>query len=178
MAGRSLSRRTFLRGTGASVLAGPLILPRLLGEEASGNRLALGVIGVGGMGGGHLGRALGTPETVVVAVCDVDGKRREAARQRVHKAYAEGIKSGQYRGCDAYADFRELTRRPDIDAVIIATPDHWHALVCADAARNGKDIYCEKPLTLTIGEARELTRIVRRYGRVFQTGSQQRSEYQ
>src|SRR6185503_14938501 len=94
---------------------------------------------------------------------------------RVEAKYAEDKKSGKYKGCDAYNDFRELLARDDIDAVVIATPDHWHALITCAAAKAGKDMYCEKPLSLTIREAREMVNAVRRYDRVFQTGSQQRS---
>src|SRR5262249_11096748 len=111
----------------------------------------------------------------VVAVCDVDTTRRESAKQTVEKRYAEQQKSGQYKGCTTYNDFRELVARKDIDAVVIATPDHWHAIPVLEACRAGKDIYCEKPLTLTIHEAKTLIDAVRKYNRVFQTGSQQRS---
>src|SRR5207244_8138223 len=111
----------------------------------------------------------------VLAVCDVDTNRREHARKTVEARYAAQIKSGTYRGCGAYNDYRELLRRKDIDAVVIATPDHWHALPVLEACRAGKDIYCEKPMSLTIHEAKAMIDAVRKYNRVFQTGSQQRS---
>jgi predicted dehydrogenase len=86
------------------------------------------------------------------------------------------MKSGQYKGCTAYVDYRELLAQPGIDAVVICTPDHWHAIPCLEAIKAKKDIYCEKPLTLTIHEGKSLLDAVRKYDRVFQTGSQQRSE--
>src|SRR5262249_19138497 len=111
----------------------------------------------------------------VLAVCDVDTTRRENAQKKVEEKYGEKTKSGQYKGCAAYNDFRELLARKDIDAVVIATPDHWHAIPVLEACQAKKDIYWEKPLTLTILEAKLLIDAVRKYDRVFQTGSQQRS---
>ncbi|MBI5691084.1 MAG: Gfo/Idh/MocA family oxidoreductase [Verrucomicrobia bacterium] len=110
----------------------------------------------------------------VVAVCDVDTTRREDARRRVDTAYSARF-GATYRACTAHNDYREVLARKDIDAVFIATPDHWHAFVAADAIRAGKDVYCEKPLTYNIQEALDLVRVVRASDRVFQTGSQQRS---
>ncbi|HJN18884.1 MAG TPA: Gfo/Idh/MocA family oxidoreductase, partial [Armatimonadota bacterium] len=145
----------------------PLVVSsRALGQAdkvAANDRIALGFIGIGGMGNGHLGGFLGNRRTEVLAVCDVDAGHREAAANRVGD------------GCAQYADHRELLDRDDIDAVVIATPDHWHTLTSIHACQAGKDVYCEKPLTLTIEECWKLTAAVRRYGRVFQTGSQQRS---
>jgi predicted dehydrogenase len=132
-------------------------------KAPANNRIVMGFIGVGGMGNHHLPAMLGERRVQVVAVCDVDQGHREGTAARVGK------------DCKTYKDFRELLDRPDIDAVLIATPDHWHALVAIAACKAGKDMYCEKPLTLTIGEGRALADTVRRYDRVFQTGSQQRS---
>jgi predicted dehydrogenase len=132
-------------------------------KPAAGERLALGFIGVGGMGSGHLGAFLGMTDVEVLAVADVYEKQRAAALERV----------GQ--GCKAYNDYRELLARPDIDAVVIATPDHWHTMTAIHACEAGKDVYCEKPLTLTIREARRVVEAARRNGTVFQVGSQQRS---
>jgi predicted dehydrogenase len=163
------SRRAFIKGAAAlsAGLALPWFVPgRALGREdksAASNRITLGFIGVGGMGSAHLGGFLGNRRVEVLAVCDVDEGRRLAARKRV---------GGD---CVAYNDYRALLDRVDIDAVVIATPDHWHTLQATHACQAGKDIYCEKPLTLTIAEARSLVNTVRAYGRVFQTGSQQRS---
>lgn len=169
------SRRDFLKTT-ALLAAVPLILPGRVwsAETAPSKRLVLGCIGMGKMMAGHLGNMLNRDDVEVVAVCDVDTTRREAAKKRVDDAYT--AKAGTtYKGCTAYPDFRELLARKDIDAVIIATPDHWHAYIAIAAVKAGKDVYCEKPLTYNIHEAVELVKAVRKTDRVFQTGSQQRS---
>lgn len=168
------TRRRFLKQ--ASVLALPLILPRRVWsqESAPSRRLTIGCIGMGKMMSGHLGNFLPRDDVQVVAVCDVDTTRREHAKQRVEEFYAK--KTGEtYKGCAAYNDFRELLARDDIDIVIIATPDHWHAYIAIAAVKSGKDVYCEKPLTYNIHEAVQLVKAVRQTKRVFQTGSQQRS---
>jgi predicted dehydrogenase len=172
---REVSRRQLLKAGGACALTAPFVGSQLL--AAANDRLNVGMIGIGGMGGGHLNRCLGHGGVRVVAVCDVDAQRCRSARDRVHAKYAEDMKSGTYTGCTEYGDFRDLLARDDIDAVVIATPDHWHTLISIAAARAGKDIYCEKPLTLTIGEAKRIIEVVRQCGTVFQTGSQQRSGY-
>jgi len=110
-----------------------------------------------------------------VAICDVDAAMRKNASATVEKAYAARAASGEFKGVTLCNDFREVMARPDVDAVLIATPDHWHTLISLAALKAGKDVYCEKPLTLTIAEGRILADAARRYGRVFQTGSQQRS---
>jgi predicted dehydrogenase len=129
------------------------------------------------MGRGHLQGFLGNRGVQVVAVCDVHRQRREDAVDRVHRAYAAERKAGTYRGCTAFTDFRELINRRDIDAVVIATPDHWHHIPAVLAARARKDIYCEKPLSLTIAEGRAMVTAARDNNIVFQTGSQQRTEF-
>jgi predicted dehydrogenase len=170
-----MCRRNFLKSAAAAAL--PIILPRsaAANRAPANERLTLGFIGVGTMNRGHLGHFLGQQDVQVLAVCDVDTTRRESAKATVEKRYAEATKSGQYKGCAAYNDFRELLARKDIDAVVIATPDHWHTIPCLEACQAKKDIYCEKPLTLTIHEAKTLIDAVRKHERVFQTGSQQRS---
>jgi predicted dehydrogenase len=173
------SRRTFLQGTLASAAAWPFVAHAVTADEEkkapASERLTLGFIGMGTQNRGHLGYFLGQKDVQVLAVCDVDTTRRENAQKTVEKRYGEG-KKGTYKGCAAYNDFRELLARKDIDAVVIATPDHWHTIPAIEACKAGKDIYCEKPLTLTIHEAKLLIDAVRKYNRVFQTGSQQRSE--
>ena len=134
-----------------------------------------GFVGMGKQNSGLLNGFIHNKETQVVAVCDVDTTRREHAKKTVEDYYAKQTDKGTFKGCEAYKDFRELIARKDIDAVVVATPDHWHALVVVAAANAGKDIYCEKPLSLTIAEARAMVKAVRRNNRILQTGSMQRS---
>jgi predicted dehydrogenase len=158
--------------------AAPLILPSSLWSASPARRINLGFIGIGIQSRGHLSSFLGMRDAVqVVAVCDVHKGRLEDAAERVRKAYAKEKESGDYKGVAAFQDFRELLSRPDIDAVVIGTPDHWHAIPAILAARAKKDVYCEKPLSLTIGEAREMVTAARQNNIVFQTGSQQRTEF-
>lgn len=171
----SLPRRSFLKAALAAGAA-PLFLPsRIWSAETKPNdRIGLGFIGIGKMCQGHISGFIGKQETQALAVCDVDTTRRENGKKTVEERYAKQTGSG-YKGCGAYNDFRELLARKDIDAVIIATPDHWHAPIALAAAAAGKDIYCEKPLTNTVHEAKALIDATRKHQRVFQTGSQQRS---
>jgi len=177
MSRRALGRREFLKG--AAAMAAPLVVPSsvlgLGGRTAPSQRITIGLIGHGEMGQHHLARLVGDPSLQVLAVCDVDRLRRQEGQRRVEATYAASLPAGAYRGCAAYNDYRELLARPDIDAVVIVTPDHWHALQAIDAAKAGKDIYCEKPVSLTIQEGRQIVDAVRRSGRVFQTGTQYRS---
>jgi predicted dehydrogenase len=171
----SINRRRFLH-TAAAVTAGPLILPaRGRGQAPASERITLGFIGVGKMGLGHLGSFAGMDDVQVLAVCDVVQERRNAAKKIVEDRYAKA--KAPYKGCDTYTDFRQLLDRKDIDAVVIATPDHWHALPAVHAARAGKHIYCEKPLTHVIADGRRIVDEVKKHGVIFQTGSQQRSEF-
>ncbi len=169
------TRRRFLQNA-ALLTAAPLILPSRVWSQttAPSKRLTFGCIGMGKQMKGHLGMLINRDDIEVLAVCDVDTTRREAAKKRVDDAYTK--KAGEtYKGCAAYNDFRELLARKDIDAVLIATPDHWHAIQAIAAVKAGKDVYCEKPLTYNIAESVELVKAVRKANRVFQTGSQQRS---
>ena len=176
-----IHRRAFLKrgATAAGILAAPWFVPASArgadGSVAPSNRVNVGLIGRGAMGSGHLRRLAGDPGFQLLAVCEVDSQRREAGKSAADQMYAAAQTSGAYRGCAAYNDYRELLARPDIDAVVIATPDHWHALQSIDAAKAGKDVYCEKPVSVTIQEGRRIVEAVRRYGRVFQTGTQYRS---
>ena len=145
-------------------------------RTSANDRIRMGCIGIKNQGGGHLKSLSGNGDIQVVAVCDVDAKIRVAGKDVVERSYADAMQSGSYKGCGAYNDYRELLARPDIDAVMIATPDHWHAVIAVAAMKAGKDVYCEKPLTLTIAEGRVIAETAARYGRVFQTGSQQRSD--
>ncbi|PAW68276.1 MAG: hypothetical protein B9S34_02945 [Opitutia bacterium Tous-C1TDCM] len=166
-----LSRRAFLRNTSlvSAAAAFPAILPsRMFGQTAPSKKITIGFIGTGNIAQGHLETLLGFDDVRILAVCDVDKTHRDLAAAKVNTGYGN-------RDCAAYNDFRELTARPDIDAVMVCTPDNWHALNAIEAMRNGKDVYVEKPLTLTIEEGRALVAAARKYGRVAQTGTQQRS---
>jgi predicted dehydrogenase len=169
----TITRRAFLQRVAVSAVAAPFILPsRVWAAETSPNaKLRMGFIGMGTQNRGLLGGFLGQ-ETHVLAVCDVDTTRREAAKTRVDESYKQ---SGQAGGCKAYNDFRDIIDRQDIDAVCIATPDHWHAVITLAALRAGKDVYCEKPLTHNVHEAVEIIKAVDANKRVLQTGSMQRS---
>ncbi len=189
----TLTRRQFLGRSAAllgAAVAAPAIIPSSAlgrdGTTAPSDRVTMGFIGVGTQGGGHLlggawtyltGGYTARPDVQVLAVCDVWRDRRENARDRVNQHYAEIYGKGTYRSCEAYVDFRNILERPDIDAVLIATPAHWHAVMAVMAARAGKDIYCEKPTAVTVRESRDVLDTVRRYGRIYQAGTQQRSEY-
>lgn len=171
------TRRQFLKTTTALAVAAPTILPSSVWGAAKGpnDRITLGFIGMGRQNQGLLNGFIHSKETQVVAVCDVDTTRREHAKKTVEDYYAKQTDKGTFKGCEGYKDFRELVARKDIDAVVVATPDHWHALNVIAAANAGKDVYCEKPLSLTIAEARAMVNAVRRNNRICQTGSMQRS---
>jgi len=163
-----IPRRVFLR-TSLGAACAPSLIPASalgLGERpVPGNRIVVAAIGLGFAWDMFLRRA----DTQFVAVCDVQKARREAAK-RVVDDYNKNT------DCRAYNDFGEVLARPDIDAVYVATPDHWHALVTIAAARAGKHVYCQKPLTRTIAEGQAVVDAVRRYGIVFQHGTQQRHD--
>lgn len=175
MATPHLTRRDALKA--AAALAAPLFIPSTslasarLARRGPSDRIALALIGMGIQNRFHLSAFLNNPGVRILAVCDVDATRRDDAKSRVDAHYGDS-------GCAAYNDHRDVLARSDIDAVVIATPDHWHAIQVIDAARAGKDIYCEKPLCHTIHEARAIMDAVRKHGRVLQTGSQQRTEHE
>lgn len=175
---RQLSRRNFLKTS--IVAAGGITASRLSSATqrpaSPNNRITIGFIGLGKQARGHLNSFLNDRETQVLAIADVEKVRLEQARDRVHERYASERTSGQYNGCTIYRDFRELCARPDIDAVVVSTPNHWHALNSIEAMRQGKDVYCEKPLAMTIYESRAMADTAQRHGRILQTGSQQRSD--
>ncbi|MFO0819982.1 MAG: Gfo/Idh/MocA family oxidoreductase [Pirellulales bacterium] len=174
------SRRQFLRYSALTAAASQLPIvgvTQRVARAAPSDRLNVGFIGVGTMGRGHLGGLLGQGDVEVVAVCDVVKERRDSAMETVAKRYAQRTKSGEFRGVKNLADFRELLALPGLDAVVIATPDHWHAIPCVLAARAGKHIYCEKPLTHNVAEGRWIVDEVAKGKVIFQTGSQQRSEF-
>ena len=177
-AGQVVTRRRFLKSAAAAVAAPMIVSSRALGLDgavAAGSRIAVGAIGTGGRCWGTLPAFLHSPQCQVVAVCDVQALRRQQSTAQVQAHYAAATQAGTYQGCQAYNDFRELLARADIDAVQISTPDHWHVPIGIAAAQAGKDIYGEKPLGATVGEGKRMVEAVRRYGRVFQHGTQRRS---
>lgn len=157
-----LTRRGFLRAS-AVLGAAPLILGKRV--WGANDRLTMGCIGVGGQGRGDMSGFLGFKEVQVVAVCDVVGRHRDQAKDIVDRHYGN-------KDCRVYGDYREVLARPDIDIVLIATPDHWHAIISTEAMKQGKDVYCEKPESLTVRQGRIMTDVARRYGRVMSGGSQ------
>jgi len=160
---KHLTRRDILK-TGAA-LAAPMIIPsRLLGQDAPSSKITVGVIGTGGKGTGGMKNFMGNPGAQVVAVCDVNKQHRDRAGD-IAKVPAES----------RYNDFRELLARDDIDAVLVASPDHWHVLQAKAAIEAGKDVYCEKPLSNTIVEGRALVTAVNKSKSIFQHGTQLRS---
>ena len=170
-----LSRRTILKT--AAVAVPTFVSANALGygkRQAANERLTVAMIGCGKMANDyHLPQLLGQPDVQLVAVCEVDRNRLRRARERVNQKYSSAGR--KFDGCEAYDDFRMVLQRKDIDAVCIATPDHWHATPLIEACKSGKDVYCEKPLTLTIAEAKRCIDAARKHGRIVQTGSQQRS---
>lgn len=154
-----------------------MLLPARLwaADSAPNSQITLGCIGTGTQGRSLLGGFLRHSEARVLAVCDVDKTRRENVQKTVETFYAQAAGASTAKGCAVYSDFRELLARKDIDGVVIATPDHWHALISIAAAAAGKDIYCEKPMSHTILEGRAMVQAVRQHQRVFQVGSMQRS---
>lgn len=178
---RSLSRRDFLARS-AAVVGGAAVLPTIVpssvfGAASPSNRITVGLIGMGIQMGGHTRTMLGRDDVQVLAVCDVDQTKRESYKQQVEQSYAEATTSGTYQGCAAYLEYEQIIDRPDIDAVIICTPDHWHAPISMAAIKAGKDVFCEKPMTLTVREGRLVSDACRQYGAVFQVGSMQRSNW-
>ena len=162
------SRRRFLKTTGAAVVAPYFIASTALGNAdrpAASDRIVMGGIGIGNMGRGDQADFLHRKDVQYVALCDVREEVRNKAKATVDSKYG-------HKDCTAYNDFRELLARSDIDAVHIATPDHWHAVIAIEACRQGKDVYCQKPETLTLREGPLMIAAARRYGRVFSGGSQ------
>jgi len=166
----AVSRRRFVET--AALVPAPLVVGCSAlgrgGAVAPSNRIVLGGLGLGGRGAAVLSAFLAAPEVQFVAVCDVRAERREAIQKLAAEKY--GIKD-----CVGYRDMHELLDREDLDAVLIATGDRWHTLASILAAQAGKDIYCEKPCSMTIAESRALADAVRRYGRVYQAGTQRRN---
>lgn len=171
---KTVTRRQFLKigaAFGTAFGLACFVPGRVLGAQGAtppSEKIVMGCIGIGSMGGGHLRAFLGREDVRVVAACDLREAFRQKAKRQIDERYAS-------QDARTYHDFRELLARPDIDAVCIATPDHWHALIGIEAARNGKDMYLEKPADVHVAAAQALRRAVNDYGVVFQFGTQQRS---
>lgn len=170
----SATRRAFLR-KGAAAFGGlsvpAFVSARALGLEdvaAASDRIVMGAIGTGGRGRSNLRTFLTQPDVQVIAVCDVDAEHAQAAKKIVDDHYGNS-------DCKIFEDQLRMLREPNLEAVSIATPDHWHGISAVQAAREGKDIYCEKPLAASIGEGRAICDAVNRYGVILQTGTQERS---
>ncbi len=178
---RSLTRRTFLRNSAGAVAGATLLSPTIVpssvfGANAPSNRVTVGMIGMGRQAYySNVKSFLSFPDVQVAAVCDVDAWRLESGRKAVEDHYAKDRSAGTFKGCAVFRDFRDLLARADIDAVMVSTPDHWHVPISIAAAKAGKDISCEKPVTLCIEEGRLLSDTVRRYHRVFRMDSEFRS---
>jgi hypothetical protein len=171
----NIHRREFLKGVSlaaASVAALPTIIPSsalgAAGTPPPSDRIVMGCIGVGGQGTHNMRAFLGRRDVQVISVCDVDANHRQRAMKHVNGRYKN-------KDCAEFNDFRDLLANDTVDAVTVCTPDHWHGLASIAAAKAGKDIYCEKPLTNTVAEGKAVYDAVSRYGRVLQTGSHERS---
>jgi predicted dehydrogenase len=166
----NISRRDFLTAATAAIALPAVIPGSALGKDgatAASDRITTGHIGLGNRGSGHLGGFLSRKDAQVVAVCDPYKSKCEKSKARVDKAY---------KGCGTYQDHRELLGRKDIDAIVIASPENWHALHAIHSMQSGRDVYCEKAISLTVAEGRAMCKAVRRYRRVLQVGTQQRSD--
>lgn len=166
---RAMSRRELLRVAGSCLAAPYVLTSSALGSAAAppaSDRTTLGFIGLGRQGLVWVQTYRRLKSLAYVGLCDVDGKKRQ---------YGATYVGRYHKGCPVYRDFRELLARDDLDAVVVATPDHWHAICTIQAAKAGKDVYCEAPLSLTVREAREMATVAARYGRVVQAGSRCRS---
>ena len=171
-----MRRKDFIKNTLLSAAAFTVVPRHVLGGRgfiAPNDHINIGFIGTGKQARGLLKAISAVQDTIVVAACDVDKKKLDlfsglATKENTAKKATD---------VTSFANYRELLARKDIDAVVVATPDHWHAQISIDAAKAGKDIYCEKPLALTIAEGRAMVNAVRKYKRILQTGSMQRSQY-
>jgi predicted dehydrogenase len=164
------NRRTFLKSAGVGALAAGASPTAASQSKVAGanDRIRIGLIGCGGMGNADLRDFLLVKNVELVALCDVD-------KSRIEKTQATTASDAGQKAGFVTQDFRKLIERNDIDAVVVATPDHWHALPTIMACQAGKDVYVEKPLALTVGEGRVMVETARRYDRVVQMGTQQRS---
>jgi len=183
-----MQRRQFLQRSLSRLAACglPTLLPAtVFGQNAPSKRISVGVIGLGNQSTIDLPAFLNQPDVQVTAVCDVNTgsagylpgqfRGRQPGQEQVNAHYAKNAPAGRYVGCDAYHDFRDVLTRRDIDAVALIVPDHWHGLMTVLACQWGKDVYCEKPLSLTVSQGQAMVKAVRQHKRILQTGSHFRS---
>ena len=171
MTSRKITRRVFIRGASAALAAPYVITSTALGapgKPSASERITMGAIGIGGRGGGDMMSLMANGDVQMLAVCDVQRKQRDGAKKAVDTRYGNS-------DCATYRDLRELLARDDLDAVLIATGDNWHTMASILAAQAGKDIYCEKPMSVAVAEGRALCDAMDRYGTIFQCGTQRRS---
>ena len=170
-----ISRRNFvtssLGATAAVAISAPMFIPsRVFGDQgapSANNKINIGMVGLGLISIGHFGYFFGNKNTEIVALCDVNSHQLTKPREKIQSAN---------KTCDTSEHYEELIDRPDIDAIVVCTPDHWHVRIAIDAMRKGKDVFVEKPISLTVEEGIAITRAEKKYGRIVQTGSQQRSD--
>lgn len=177
-----ITRRGFLRGglAASATFAAPAIIPaRVLGAEGkapANSRINVALIGIGRQAFyANLPPFLAHPDTQVVALCDVDSWRLEQAAEKVKAHYASQSGTGSWKGCAAHRDFREVLAREDVDAVMISTPDHWHAIMAIEAAKAGKDVALEKPISMSVQEGRAISEAMKTHDRIFRVDSECRS---
>lgn len=182
MINKITDRRVFLKGSACAALGAaglPYVIPSSVlgksGNVAASSRITIGCIGLGNQGSALMRGFLGKTDVQIVAVCDVHSAKRQGASEVVRQKYA-AKGSGNFKGCSTYNDFRDLICRSDIDAVTVAPPDHWHVPISIAAVREGKDIYLEKPIGVSLDQVWALREAIQRYGTIFQFGTQQRSD--
>ncbi len=169
---QNFNRRDFIKISSLAATAATIIPSKVLGADAPSKQVTFGFVATGNMGSSNIDRVLRIKDkgARIIAVCDVDKIFRDRAAAHINKIYGDT-------SCKLVTgDFRHLTRNPEIDAIVVSTPDHWHALVALDAIRHGKDVYCEKPLTHSIREGQVLVAALRKHNRIGQTGTMQRSD--
>ena len=173
-----ITRRSFLLSSTLAAGAFTLVPRKVLGGKgyvSPGDKINMGIIGTGIQAKGLFERFAELPDVQITACCDVDSQKLEQFRKKAELYYAAEAVKNKYNGCKTFENYEELIIQPDIDAVGIFTPDHWHAIQAIAAMKAGKDVYCEKPMAHTIAEGRAMVEATRKYNRVFQTGSMQRS---
>ena len=172
----SIPRRDFLKTASSVVFSAPLLVSSNVLAFSANDRVSIGCIGAGGRGSDKIRAFIRETDAQILAVCDVFEEKRNVAKQLVEERYVEKHGKGTFKGCTAYKDFEDVLARDDIDAVAICTPDHWHVPIGIAAAKAGKDMLIEKPLSHTLLEGRFLSRAIEKYKRVFQHGTQQRCD--